>query len=354
MASTPNAAPAPPTQDDADRRVAGGLQQLDSARAEGLQRASAIQATQAAGAARERDRLAAKYGADHPRVQQADARVQAEAQLSTAVSTHAERAAAPVPRVDDATWVVSGRVLTADGKPAPAVTVSLHRDGEWDRASGYACTDANGAFSLTVPANASGTQPRELVASQGGAVLYRDPRPLTPAPGTVDTRVVVLPAGAGLCPPPDGKGGENPSGPGGGSGSGGSGPGNSSSGDSDPGGSGGTGGKVRRGTGGWSVRGRVTDAEGKPAAGLTVTLYDEDLIFDDRLGQTTTGADGEYRLTYRTRDFRDLVEARPDLYVTVLDAQGNELCTAPATARAEAGREEVIDVQLPKPAAKKK
>jgi 5-hydroxyisourate hydrolase-like protein (transthyretin family) len=350
MPSSPNPAPpAAPTQDDADRRIAEGLKALDGARTEGLRRASAIQATQAAGAARERDRLLLKYGADHPRVQQAQARVKTEGLLATAVAAHAEQAAAAsAPQVDDALWVLTGRVLAADGEPAQGLTVALNFPGEgWDRVWHYACTDANGAFTLsgTAPDPQSTDVPtRDLVVSQGGKALYRDPNPLTPTGGTLDTRVVVLPASAGLCAPPDGGQGDVPpgcgesfAGPGG--------PGESGPGDA---------GGARRGqAAGWSVRGQVTDADGNPAAGLTVTLYDQDLIFDDRRGQTTTDSNGEYRFTYRTRDFRDLIEARPDLYVTVRDAQGNELCTAPSRLRAEAGREEVIDVQLPKRGTKK-
>jgi hypothetical protein len=333
--TTKRAAAAPPTQDDADRRLAEGLDRLDFARAEGLRRGAGIQATQAAGATRERDRLAAKYGADHPRVRAAGARVAAETRLATAVAAHAEQASAPAPKVDEGTWVVQGRVLCADGRPAPDLTVSLFFQSEgWDGAPGYVCTDPNGFFALAV--KPQDTQPRELVVSQKGTVLHRDPRVLTPAADTLDTRLVVLDAKSGACPPPDftdGKVGGTTLLPG-------------------PGG-GGTGGGTGGGGGAkanvWSVRGKVTDADGKPAAGLTVSLFDQDLFFDDRLGQTTTNAAGEYLFTYRTRDFRDVIERRPDLYVAVLDEKGSTLHRARTKVKPEAGREEVIDIRLPRP-----
>lgn len=330
MPSSQNrAASTPPTQDEADRGIAEGLDRLDFARAEGLRRGAAIQATQAAGTQREHGRLVAKYGAGHPRVRASAARFTVETRLAAAVAAHADQARTPPPKADTDRWVVQGRVLCADGRPAPGLTLALFFQGEgWDSASGHVCTDHNGAFVLlTRPTD---TQPRELVVSQGATVLHRDPRVLTPAPGTVDTRVIVLDAKAGACPPPDATGGQ------------GSGTGTGTGGGTLVGGVGGTAGNV------WSVRGKVTDADGNPAAGLTVTLYDQDLLFDDRLGQTTTNADGDYLFTYRTRDFRDLIERRPDLYLRVLDEKGELLYSPRSKMKAEAGREEVIDLRLPR------
>ncbi len=96
----------------------------------------------------------------------------------------------------------------------------------------------------------------------------------------------------------------------------------------------------------WTVRGRVTDAEGKPLPEVTVSLYDEDLFFDDRLGQATTDAEGRYALTYRTGDFRDLIERRPDLYVKVTAKNGSVLHVQPVEVRCEASRTEIIDVRV--------
>ena len=310
--STTNQA-APPTAEQAQQRLAEGLARLDTAQAEGLSRAALLQDVQAAGAARERDRLTAKYGAGHPRVRAANGRVAAESGLARAVAAHAEQSVGTPPRVNAQTWMVHGRVLQADGKPAAGLTVSLSAPGGgWERAAGHVCTDARGRFALRHTPAAGGRL--QLVVSDGAVLLHRDPRVLAPVAGTIDAVTIVLPDGAGgACTPP--ADGDRPGGAEGGV---------------------------------WSVRGTVTDAEGKAAAGLVVTLYDRDLLFDDRLGRTTTNADGAYRFTYRTGDFRDFVEARPDLYLTVLDVGGDTLHTAPVKVRAEAGREEVIDVKLPK------
>jgi hypothetical protein len=335
------AAAEPPSEDEAATHILDGLDRLDYARAEGLRRGAAIQRTQAAGAARERDRLAAKYGAGHPRVRMAQARVATEQRLATAVATQADQAKTPPARIDDDTWVVQGRVLCADGTPAQGLTVALwFQDGGWDRTGGYMCTDHNGAFTLRYRPTDPDVR-LQLVVSQGTAVLHRDTLIFTPEPGTLDTRVIVLRDQAGLCPPPEPTAGPQDGAGGGREGIGG-----------DPDGIGGdpdVGGGGREAVrGAWAVRGRVTHADGRPAAGLTVSLYDKDLFFDDRLGETTTNNDGDYAFSYRTRDFRDFIERRPDLFIKVLDENGETLHRTRARVRMEAGHDEVIDLRLPR------
>ena len=58
---------------------------------------------------------------------------------------------------------------------------------------------------------------------------------------------------------------------------------------------------------------------------LTIRLFDRDHVFDDRLGATQTDAKGEFEIVYRTQDFHDLFEGGPDLYLKVLDHEGNLL-----------------------------
>jgi hypothetical protein len=99
-------------------------------------------------------------------------------------------------------------------------------------------------------------------------------------------------------------------------------------------------------SGGWAVRGRVTDEAGKGLGGLTVSLYDKDLLFDDRLGQTETDADGNYSFNYHTEDFRDLVERKPDIYLKVIDREGRTLYTSKRKIKYEAGRVEIVNAQV--------
>ncbi len=100
-------------------------------------------------------------------------------------------------------------------------------------------------------------------------------------------------------------------------------------------------------TGTWVVRGRITDAKGAGLGGLTVSIFDKELVFAERLGQTKTDEKGFYSLTYKAEDFRDLIERKPDLFLKVLDPNGQTLfATEKAAIRFEAGRVEVMDLTL--------
>ncbi|MCP4401365.1 MAG: hypothetical protein GY801_29205 [bacterium] len=50
--------------------------------------------------------------------------------------------------------------------------------------------------------------------------------------------------------------------------------------------------------------------------------------------------------TYRAEDFRDLIEAKPDLYLKVLDKKGKELYTSGKPVRYEAERIEVFNIKI--------
>ena len=96
----------------------------------------------------------------------------------------------------------------------------------------------------------------------------------------------------------------------------------------------------------WVARGRVMDKQDRALGRLVVSLFDYDQIFDDRLGNTQTDENGEFILTYRTEDFRDLLEAQPDLYLKILDQEGNILYSSESAVRCEASREEVFEIRI--------
>lgn len=105
----------------------------------------------------------------------------------------------------------------------------------------------------------------------------------------------------------------------------------------------------------WSVSGRVLDPAGKPAAGLIINVLDRDRKYDDLLGETTTDEFGDFHVIYHERDFKEMGENLPELYLTVKDAAGNELFSSRDTVRYNAGRVEYFLIQLgEKPAAPKK
>jgi 5-hydroxyisourate hydrolase-like protein (transthyretin family) len=98
----------------------------------------------------------------------------------------------------------------------------------------------------------------------------------------------------------------------------------------------------------WMVYGRVYDAAGKPASGLTVRVFDRDRKLDDLLGETETDENGDFHSVYHARDFYEKGENAPELYILVEDAAGNELFSSRENVRPQAGQSEYFVIQLGK------
>jgi hypothetical protein len=96
----------------------------------------------------------------------------------------------------------------------------------------------------------------------------------------------------------------------------------------------------------WLVFGTVLAADHTPVSGAIVRVYDRDRKYDDLLGETETGANGDFSVIYHERDFKETGEARPDLYVMVSDAQGKLLYSSRDSIRFEAGQAEYFAIQL--------
>jgi competence ComEA-like helix-hairpin-helix protein len=96
----------------------------------------------------------------------------------------------------------------------------------------------------------------------------------------------------------------------------------------------------------WVVFGQVLDAEGNPAAGLRVRVYDKDRQYDDLLGDTTTDEYGDFAAIYHERDFAEVGEELPELYVMVEDKKGNLLYSSRDHVRYSAGRAEYFEIVL--------
>ncbi len=68
----------------------------------------------------------------------------------------------------------------------------------------------------------------------------------------------------------------------------------------------------------FKITGRVREKEsGKGVRGLNVRAYDKDLLFDDLLGTAVTDDKGNFEMVYTEKDFRELFEKKPDIYLAV-------------------------------------
>jgi hypothetical protein len=121
----------------------------DTVRASQLDGLSTLRQAKAGSVARERTRLAAVLGADHPRVVALDRKVEADAKVNAQITRALDTAQTAGPKADANTWIVHGHVRNRDLSPAPNVTVALYTaDGQWARLFGHDCTDERGHFML--------------------------------------------------------------------------------------------------------------------------------------------------------------------------------------------------------------
>jgi carotenoid cleavage dioxygenase len=93
----------------------------------------------------------------------------------------------------------------------------------------------------------------------------------------------------------------------------------------------------------------VEEESGKPLEGLWVRAYDKDWVFDDRLGDTVTNADGKFEIRYTEAQFRDLEETLPDVYIRIYDkTKKNLLYTTEKAVRRNALVLERFDIKIPR------
>ncbi|HEX6622563.1 MAG TPA: carboxypeptidase-like regulatory domain-containing protein [Pyrinomonadaceae bacterium] len=286
----------------------------DKLRADGLEQLGAVRRAREAGLRREQARLTKKHGAEHPSVVAITNRLTANTGMVRDLGLEASRARVQPPRVDARGWAVHGFVRDKELKPVGGLTVALYdAQSRWVEQAGFACTKADGYFLIRL--NDAGALPGPLflrVLSGQAVHLFADPSPLTPTTGAVVSREIFLSEDGRACVPPV-TGTSNPV----------------------------------AAAGAWVVRGRITDAKGAGRGGLTVSIFDKDSVFTDRLGQTKTDENGDYSFTFDTENFRDLIERKPDLFLKVLDPNGRTLFAAEQAAiRFQAGRVEVIDLTL--------
>lgn len=97
----------------------------------------------------------------------------------------------------------------------------------------------------------------------------------------------------------------------------------------------------------YRVFGIVLSADAKPAAGLTVLAYDNDVANQDLLGQAVTDAKGAYAISYTEAQFKRTSQERggADIVVSVLNAQQKLLFTSKKKNNAPAKFE--LNIQLP-------
>ena len=318
--------------EEVSRELDKGMAGADTFRADRLDGLTAARAVKDKRLWREQARLAQKLGPTHPHVTEIVDRLTVNAAMMRDLRLESARARTEIPQVDQNTWLLHGYVRDKDLKGVSNLTVALY-DQSGGRLNGvnHGCTDSKGYFRIAGNSASSASPAYLRVLSKDGAFLYADSNAFRPALGAIDYREIILSGEEAACvPPPDPIDPPTvlpptisppPS------------PTETRTENLPP-------------RDYWIVRGRVADKSGKGLSGLFVSVYDKDLFFDDRLGQAETDANGNYTLTYRTEDFRDLIERKPDLYLKVIDRQGRSLYVLKGHIWYESGRVETIDIEI--------
>lgn len=188
--------------EDFDDVVSGGAAGLDRLREAGLRGLEALTSARQEGLERERERLAAALGEDHPRVKDLSARLDTGRARLRALGAERARAVA-VAKADATEWVLHGSVWRADGSPAADLSVALvNRQGQWLRELGFAGTDARGHFELRAPAPPAAVEAHVSVSDRDRAQVFRSDDAVTVAPGRVEYREITLGAGGTRGPVP--------------------------------------------------------------------------------------------------------------------------------------------------------
>jgi hypothetical protein len=308
------------TEEEIFGKIDASFDNVDKLRGEGLERVKLFHSVKNRALEKEHKRLSDKLGDNHPRVKKITARIKYNQGLFKDLDIEIEKAKIDVPSFDKNSWMVHGRVLDKDRNGISGLTVSLYDEGgNWIRKLGYGCTDEHGYFSIvytskesTEPEVTESTKLFLYVSDKNYRILYKDNEPLYIKIGKIDYREIYL-SGEEVCSAPE--------------------PGKDDT-------------MINAGT--WVLKGRVTDESGQGISGLTVSPYDKELRFVNKLGTTVTDKDGYFMLSYETKNLRDLIEAKPDIYLNILGKEGKTLYTSRKAVRYEAGRIENFGIKIKK------
>lgn len=304
---------------DISQKYNAGLQGLDKERLRGLQGLNRFRTAKKAGLAREKERLTAKLGPNDPRVLRLRDKETNNLRLTRDLVTEIDRAGTDLSGYDKNAWNLYGCVRDRDSKPVPNLTAALYdKKGRWLRQLGYGCTDKQGKFSIIYPREGEEgkliSETSELflhITDMNQKVLYKATDPLFFRVGHLDYREINLSGDEGVCSTPEPGKEDSPLPP-------------------------------RQ----WVVKGWVNGENGEPMAGVAVSLYDKDLLFDDYLGTRNTDENGNFEFVYQEEGFKGLLEKKPDIYLKVLDKTGKPIFTSKKAVKCEAGRIEVFNIKI--------
>lgn len=189
-----------------EQQLNSTLDSADPIRAESLVRLRRTREVKLKGQEREKIRLTAKLGENHPRVQSLQTKVEQNKVYVRTLKVESARAQTEAPVVESDSWVVHGRVLNKELAPVPGMKVALYDKGGCPiQTCGREYTDNTGYFKLTIknvssdPADSTtGNEPMDgfiYVIDSNNVTIHEDKRPLPIVAGQVQYIEIILDGG---------------------------------------------------------------------------------------------------------------------------------------------------------------
>jgi hypothetical protein len=178
------------------------IDQFDTSRSAGLEELVRVRAAKFNGVARDRARLATQLGAEDPRVIALDRSLALHSDTLAGFRSEIAVSSIDPPRVDQRGWTIHGNVFDTARSPLPGLTVALYLKDTWMREFGYACTDDNGYFSLTIADAATVEDGLSLRLLRSEDIVFTDPRPVNIQPAQVEYREIIIDEKPGTCQSP--------------------------------------------------------------------------------------------------------------------------------------------------------
>lgn len=148
---------------DQIKEIAGKVPgQLDAFRADGFGGLGTVKRAKLVQSRRERARLEAKHGADHPLVLEADRRMANEHQALVATRIEQDRVRTPAVERQAGAWLLHGYVRSREGAAVAKATVALYPDADGQQTALVETkSDSKGYFKLAFGQEPVKTEPAE-------------------------------------------------------------------------------------------------------------------------------------------------------------------------------------------------
>lgn len=187
-------------------QIGASITTMDASRAAELGNSQKMQTIRNNALVKEQARLTAKKGQNDPLVIALTGLISYNPDIDKAFSQEISRLQVPSTPFDPATWRITGRVFDANGNPVNNVTVFLSTDGIGAiQGAPYSCTDADGSYSITLPADfvtkMANTSVRLGVSDSNKTTLTVTSDAFTPTAGVINNYLIYLSSGQCTTPP---------------------------------------------------------------------------------------------------------------------------------------------------------